>query len=162
MKGFQFRLERVLSWRRTQLTLAEAKAEQLKGALCAIDTAMMELARRRTASQEHVSQASVVSGVELEMLERSRVWTIREERRLAARKLEVQRAIEDQERCVSEARRRVKLVERLKERKHQIWQEEADRESDELASESAIAQWRRLHCLPSSQKTVGLRVGTPG
>lgn len=150
MKGFQFRLERVLSWRGTQLMLAEAKAEQLKGTLRAIDSAIVELEERRTASQGNVGRTSMVSGAELEMLERSRVWMIREERRLAARKLELQRSIEEQNRCVTEARRCVKLVERLKERKYQVWKGQADHEIDDLAGESAIAQWRRLHPLTSS------------
>jgi hypothetical protein len=145
MKGFRFRLERVLSWRGTQLTLAEAKAEQLKGTLRATDTAMAELAERRTAAQGTVGRASTVSGAELDVFERSRVWTIREEKRLTVRKLELQRSIEEQNRCVAEARRGVKLVERLKERKRLIWRGEADREIDELAGESAIAQWRRFH-----------------
>jgi hypothetical protein len=145
MKSFQFRLERVLSWRGTQLTLAEAKAEQLKGGLRNTDMAMAELAKRRTAAQGTVGRASMVSGAELDVLERSRVWTIREEKRLAARKLELQRSIEEQNCRVAQARRGVKLVERLKERKHQIWKGEADHEIDDLAGESAIAQWRRLH-----------------
>jgi hypothetical protein len=130
--------------------LAEAKAEQLKGDLRAIETALAELAERRTADQANVSRALTVSGAELEMLERARVWTIREEKRLTARKLEVQCSIEAQNRCVAEARRAVKLVERLKERKHQIWKGEADHEIEDLAGESAIAQWRRLHPLTSS------------
>jgi hypothetical protein len=149
MKGFRFRLERVLSWRETQLTLAEAKEEQLKGALRATDTAVAELAERRTAAQGTVGRASMVSGAELDVFERLRVWTNREEKRLANRKLELQRSIEEQNRSVAESRRGVKLVERLKERKHQIWKGEADREIDELAGESAIAQWRRLHPLNS-------------
>ena len=146
MKGFRFRLERVLSWRGTQLTLAEARAEQLKGGLCKTDMAMAELAERRAAAQGAVGRASsMVSGAELDLFERSRVWTVREEKRLAARKVELQRSIEEQNRRVAEARRGVKLVERLKERKHQIWKGEADHEIDDLAGESAIAQWRRLH-----------------
>lgn len=130
--------------------LAEAKAEQMKGALRAIETALAELVERRIAAQANVSRALTVSGAELEMLERARVWTIREEKRLTARKLEVQCSIEEQNRCVAEARRAVKLVERLKERKHQIWKGEADHEIEDLAGESAIAQWRRLHPLTSS------------
>jgi hypothetical protein len=145
MKGFRFRLERVLTWRGTQLTLAEARAEQLKGGLRNTDMAMAELAERRAAAQGAVGRATMVSGAELDVFERSRVWTIREEKRLAARKLELQRSIEEQNRCVAEARRGVKLVERLKERKLQIWKGEADHEIEDLAGESAIAQWRRLH-----------------
>lgn len=145
MKGFRFRLERVLSWRETQLRLAEVKAEQLKGSLRATETALATLLAARVAAQATVGRASVVSGAELGALERLRVWTVREELRLKARILELQQSIEAQNRCVATVRRGVKLVERLKERKHEAWKMEADHEIDELAGESAIAQWRRLH-----------------
>ena len=59
--------------------------------------------------------------------------------------VELRQSIEVQNRCVAQARRGVELVERLKERKYENWKTEADREIDELAAESAIAQWRRLN-----------------
>ena len=145
MKSFQFRLERVLSWRGTQLSLAEAQAEQLLSGLRTTDEAMTEIVKLRTAAQAIVGRTATVSGAELGALESSRVWAVREEKRLAARKVELQESIEAQNRCVAEARRGVKLVERLKERRHESWKAEADHEIDELAAESAISQWRRLN-----------------
>ena len=145
MKSFQFRLERVLSWRGTQLSLAEAKAEQLKFGLRTTDEAMAEIVEHRTAAQAIVGRTAMVSGADLRALESSRVWAVREEKRLAARKVELQESIEIQNRCVEEARRGMKLVERLKERRHESWKAEAGHEIDELSAESAISQWRRLN-----------------
>ena len=145
MKSFQFRLERVLSWRGKQLTLAEAKAEELLGGLRTADAARANVVERRTAAQATVGRSASVSGAALGEFEASRVWAIREEKRLAARMLALQQSVEAQNRCVAEVRRGVKLVERLKERKYESWKAEADHELDELAAESAIAQWRRLN-----------------
>lgn len=145
MKSFRFRLERVLSWRGTQLALAEAKAEQLKGGLLAAGQAKIQVVARQAAAQTTALSVPAISGADLVALESARIWTAREEKRLAAQMVEMQRSIEEQNRRVAEARRGVKLVERLKERKLEAWQVEADRELDELSAESAIAQWRRLH-----------------
>ena len=145
MKSFRFHLEHVLSWRGTQLTAAEAKAEQLLGGLRTTDKAMADVVERRTVAQTTVGRAANISGAELAVFEASRVWAIREEKRLAAQRLGLQRSIEVQNRCVTEARRGVKLIERLKERKYVGWKAEADHELDDLAAESSIAQWRRLN-----------------
>jgi hypothetical protein len=143
MKSFRFRLERVLSWRGTQLTVAETKAQQLLGGLRTTNQAMADVVERRAAAQTAVGRASSLSGAELGAFEASRVWAIREEKRLAARSLMLRQSIEVQNRCVTEARRGVKLIERLKARKHDSWKAGADHELDDLAAESAIAQWRR-------------------
>lgn len=145
MKSFRFRLEHVLSWRGTQLSLAEARVEFLTGSLRATDEAIVAVVAGRASAQVTLGPAAMVSGADLGVLEASRVWAIREEKRLTARITELQQSLEVQNRCVVEARRGVKLVERLKERKYEGWKAEADREIDELAAESAIAQWRRLN-----------------
>ena len=145
MKSFRFRLERVLSWRGTQLALAEAKAEQLKGGLLAAGQAKIQVVARQAQAQTTALSVPAVSGADLVALEAARIWTAREEKRLAAQMVELQRSIEAQNGRVAAARRGVKLVERLKERKLASWQVEADRELDELSAESAIAQWRRLN-----------------
>jgi hypothetical protein len=41
------------------------------------------------------------------------------------------------------ADRDVRLVERLKERRHEAWKAEQEKQIDETAGESAVAQWRR-------------------
>lgn len=143
MKSFRFRLERVLSWRGAQLTVAETKAQQLLGGLRTTNEAMADVVKRRAAAQAAVGQAASLSGAELGAFEASRVWAIREEQRLAARSLVLRHSIEVQNRCVTEARREVKLIERLKARKHESWKAGADHELDDLAAESAIVQWRR-------------------
>lgn len=145
MKSFRFRLEQVLSWRGAQLTLAETKAEQLLGSLRTTNEAMADVMERRAAAQATVGRAASITGAELGAFEASRVWAIREEKRLAARGVALRQSIEVQNRCVTEARRGVKLIERLKARKHAGWKAEADHELDELAAESAVSQWRRLN-----------------
>ncbi|SPE37957.1 conserved hypothetical protein [Candidatus Sulfopaludibacter sp. SbA3] len=143
MKPFRFSLERVLAWRQNQLGLEEARLEQLRGQLAATEQTRRWVLERRVTEQTAVAQSTNVAGEQLMSLERLRVWTLREEGRLTARMAEMARAIQVQEGAVNEARRRVRLVERLKERKHENWRVETDRELDTMAGEFAVAQWRR-------------------
>lgn len=143
MQAFRFSLERVLSWRRKQLDLEEARLEQLRALLASTELARTQTLQGRVTEQVAVATAPTVLGQRVERLESLRVWTLREEERLTRRMAEISRAIEAQARNVAEARRRVRLVERLKERKLQAWQAEYDREIETLAGEFAVAQWRR-------------------
>ena len=56
---------------------------------------------------------------------------------------ELQKAIEGQKRAVAEAARNVKMLERLRVRRHSEWQAELDHELELLTGEWAVAQWRR-------------------
>ena len=145
MKAFQFRLERVLAWRGTELSLAEAKVEELLRGLRTTETALVQIWTRRTAAQAALGGGASVTGSELVALEMSRVWAVREGARLAGQIAELRQSVEAQKRRVSEARRAVKLVERLKERQQALWKAAVEHEAEELSGEFSIAQWRRLH-----------------
>ena len=49
-----------------------------------------------------------------------------------------------QQRAVVEARRRVRLMEQLEERRFRAWQADAGREQENLAAELYLARWKRL------------------
>jgi hypothetical protein len=148
MKAFRFSLDRVLHWHETTLKLEEMKVESLKAALRSARQTRDDLPRRRAATQLAIGQAPVVLGRDIAELERFNGWTLREERRLTARMLELQHLIEEQIVVVTEARRRVRLVERLKDRRYESWKAEENRETENLAGEAAISQWRRLDSRP--------------
>ncbi len=62
---------------------------------------------------------------------------------LALKRLECQKELAAQQAALVEARRRCRLLERLKERRATEWRSAADRELEELASDSYLAQWAR-------------------
>jgi flagellar export protein FliJ len=142
MKSFRFRLERVLSWRRTQLALEEAALETLRADLRAIETAVADLARRDPAAMSAKSH-SFISGPDIAVLARFREWAAREEKNLRSRLLECKRQIEQRSLSVREANRKVRLTELLKERKRESWDSAVNRELEQLAGESAVSVWRR-------------------
>ena len=143
MKGFQFPLERVLWWRQTQQTMAEAALARLQGEQRTTHQARVALQTGRVTAQVMVARAPSSYGAELDKLDRLRMWTDREDRRLGARLQELQKSIDDQKRVVADAARNVKMLERLRTRRQSEWQAEVDHELETLTGEWAVTQWRR-------------------
>jgi DNA polymerase III psi subunit len=150
MKPFRFSLERVLGWRRTQLSLEEAKMERLQSELTVSEQARLQLPVRLHVLAERISTASDLRGAQLAELEAFRVWTVREDQRIAAWILKLRQSIAVQARAVTEARMRLRLIGRLKENRHAAWQAECDKELEEFASEFVVSRWTRRGKLAES------------
>ncbi len=161
MKAFQFPLERALTWRQTQLNMAEAALRRSNADLQRVAQEIEECSVRRVNSQAALLCPSPpgatprialmsrphiqVTGTDLCDLEQAGIWAARRERELLREAEELQVVIVKQTRTMVEARRRVRLLENLKQRRREDWTAEENRELEELAGESAVTTWRRLH-----------------
>jgi hypothetical protein len=85
----------------------------------------------------------MVSGRDLSALAGYRRYVQAHGRKLETQRAEAQKQLEAQQNAMLEARRRCRLLERLKERRLSEWQFACDRELDQLASESFLALWGR-------------------
>ena len=144
MKTFRFRLDRVLDLWTNQLKAEEAKLEQLwvrrkelENEIESLD-ASVEQARSSTQSRQFVQPSDLIA---LELFNR-RVDREREE--AFARLRAHDEMVEKQRQAVVEARGKVRLLERLREKRKADWQSAADKELEELAADFAGAQWMRL------------------
>jgi hypothetical protein len=145
MSRFRFTLQRVLSWRESQLSMEEAGLERLRFELTTVETALRELETREAQEVEIIQGSRSLKGGELAGIASARKWVIGERKRLQSRTADCLRAIELKTAAVMESRRKVRLMERLKERRHASWTQEENRSLENLAGESAIASWRREH-----------------
>jgi flagellar biosynthesis chaperone FliJ len=145
MSGFRFSLERVLAWRESQLFMQEADLERLRFELATVETALKELESRESKEVEIIQCARSLQGGELAGIASARKWAMEERKRLQSRVADCLRRIELKTAALMEARRKVRLMERLKERRHASWTQEENRGLEDLAGESAIASWRREH-----------------
>jgi hypothetical protein len=145
MNTFQFPLQRALDWRRTQLKLAEARVEQQLAALAGIDQARAELDAMGHRTEVEVRQFQSLEGGDLSALGSFRLAIKVRGRELVAKRVECQNELAARQAVMLEARRRCRLLERLKERRWAEWQSAAGRELDELAADSYLAQWARRH-----------------
>jgi len=143
MKSFRFPLEKALDWRHTQLQLAEARVQQQLSAVAAIDQARTELDAMGHRTELEVRQFQPLAGGDLGALGSFRLAIRVRGRQLAAQRLECQKELAARQAATVEARRRCRLLEKLKDKHHAEWQSAADRELDELAADSYLAQWAR-------------------
>jgi hypothetical protein len=145
VKSFRFSLERVLAWRSSQLTMEESKLERLRAEADAIRRRQRSVVESKSAAESATLGAQSMLGSDLTSLDQLRHWAKGEQRRLVDAANTTANAISTQESAVTDARRRVRLLERLKDRRRTAWSAAQEAELAELAGESAIAQWRRAN-----------------
>jgi len=140
MKKFSFPLSRVIDWRDAQARVEEAKLQALYGELRAIDLQESSLKRDREEAERAV-QARGGTGRELVALADFRRFTVAEHTRLESLRQDCSRRIASQIQVVAAKRRDVKLLERLKQKKLIVWNQEAAREIEHQAEDAYMAKW---------------------
>jgi hypothetical protein len=143
MKKFTFPLSRAMDWRRTEARIEESKLERLFNDLRGMDTRATELNEERAASEKALIAAPGATGEELAALAAFQRFAIAEQRRLAAKRVECEQRMAAQMRAVAAKRRDVRLIEKLKEKRLDIWREDLSREIDAQAEEAYLAKWSR-------------------
>lgn len=142
MQRFQFRLASVLGWRALQLELQKSKLENLVAERRRSEQDLARLGEQQR-DAERMLALDAVEGHELATLDGHRYWLRRAGERLRTACAECDERIAVQRARVTEAERRVRLLERLKERRLAELQLESDRELETLASETFLAKWVR-------------------
>ena len=143
MKSFRFPLEKALELRRTQLELEEANHKRQIAAVAAIDRRKAEIEASGVQAEIEVRQWSPIQSGDLAALGHYRLKVKSEESALARHRLDAVQKLAAQQKVMLEARRRFRLLERLKERRLAEWTAERDKELDEIAAESFLARWSR-------------------
>ncbi|MGD0499300.1 MAG: hypothetical protein ABSC23_12785 [Bryobacteraceae bacterium] len=143
MKSFRFRLDKVLDWRRTQLELEEDKFKQECAAVAELDRLRAAWEASGIKAEMQIRQWGQVTGGDLAALGAFRQRVKTQETEIAARRAGRLQTLAAREAAMMEARRRCRLLERLKERRRGEWQAGETRETEELAAESYLARWNR-------------------
>jgi hypothetical protein len=141
MTPFRFSLQRVLDWRRTQMELEEARLRQQAAAIADLDRARAELEAEGIAAEIAVREWSPLRGSELAALGSFRVGVRLKEGRIAALRAARERDLAGQRQAMLEARRRYRLLERLRDRRLEEWRAAADKELEDFAAEGYLARW---------------------
>lgn len=136
MPPFRFRLAKALEWYGEKCRLEE---DRLREKVAALNRSQAELARASEARlivERELLQTAVLPAAELLALSRYRRRALQDERRLAGERLRCERERDAQLVVVQAARRRVRLIEKIRERKLTEYTVEADRELEELAADA--------------------------
>jgi hypothetical protein len=143
MNAFRFRLERVLKFRRTQLELEENRFRQQAAQISRLDQERAEAWAAGFHVEHDVRRWRDLAGHDLAALDRFRLAVRSRARSMAQRRVELVRRLAEQETRMVEARRRERLLERLRDRRLAAWVVARDRELEEFAGEAFLARWRR-------------------
>ena len=141
MKPFRFRLEKVLAWRRTELEVEQHKTRLMAAALEETARALARLAVERTSAEQSVAGTASMLGAELAAHSAYLARLARQERDIEARRQQQEKSLAEQHSRLMEARRRCRLLEKLRARKHEEWEAETNRELEQFAAESHLVRW---------------------
>jgi hypothetical protein len=136
MPPFRFRLAKALEWYGEQCRFEE---DRLREKMAALNRSAEELARAseaRLTVESELLHTAVLPAAELLALSRYRRRALQDEQRLARERIRCERERDAQLVAVQAARRRVRLIEKIRERKLMEYTIEADRELEELAADA--------------------------
>ena len=86
---------------------------------------------------------SVLQSRELNSLDGFRKYLRQQKARLEGLRAHTSQRLDTQRQRLQEARRAAELLDKLKERAHERWEKDANKEWDAFAEEVFIAQWKR-------------------
>ncbi len=143
MKTFRFRLQRVLNWRRQQLELVEATIERIHAELRNLDASRRRLQKSLWESELQIREPRVLEGSELGALARYQRFVKARQATLLEERKQCEVRLAEQRQKLEEARRRVRLLEKLQQRRLAEWKAEAAKEMEGLAGELSLAAYVR-------------------
>lgn len=141
MKPFRFRLEKVLAWRRTELELEQYKMRLLSAELEQIEQSRARLTAERVVAEREILRARRIDGADLNVHAARLYYLDQQERALLRRRREQEQRIAEAHMRLLEARRRLRLLGKLKASRHAHWEAELNRELEAFAVETHLARW---------------------
>ena len=141
MKRFEFRLARVRDFRRRQLEMEEAKLDMLCAERQQIEAEAVRLENEVSGTRKSLMVTGSVEAQELVAADQYLHSLAIEGKRQAAKLADWQQRTAKQQQTMVEARRRLRLLEKLEEKQLRLWKEEAGREQENLSAELYLARW---------------------
>lgn len=139
MKRFQFPLERVLRYRRSQADLEQAKLSRLEGELAKLRRQRQDLIE---GFQAELRQAGASSLRRLE-LGRYRMVVERQAQRLDQAIAEKAQQVAGQREVYLKANQAAEVLQKVKGKQYLNWEKELAKELDALAMDSYLSRWKQ-------------------
>jgi flagellar export protein FliJ len=148
MNAFRFSLQKALELRRRQFDLEEIRYGQVLVEIAAIDREHTRIVNLARGAEDDVRQRESVPGCDLAALDHFRVRGRSDVARIERQRAEAQGRAAEQQSAMVEARRRYRLLEKLRERRLAEWESARDRQLDEMAAEAHLSVWSRKQADP--------------
>ena len=143
MSGFQFRLERVLRWRRQQREVHRGQLQRLVSRLNHIDREAQSLTEARSASKMQLQKCREASGDELNHLATFERFVQVRHSQICGFKEKLRVQIQQQQSIVLEVERKVKMLESLRSLRLLEWESQQDKVLEDAAYESFLSSLSR-------------------
>lgn len=142
MKRFEFSLDRVLNFRRTQAEMERRKLESLGVERATLVRQIADLTRQRHEShkREELAPNQAIIPQQLAARETFHCFLSREKSKLQGLLNNLETAITRQRQNFMEARRKCELLEKLRGKRLEEWTSEMQKELEELASDAFRAR----------------------
>jgi len=141
MERFQFRLDRVLAWYRKKCHMEESRLAVCLDRVRTTESGIARLRAERSAIEHELFARTAIPAADFLNLGRYRLRADKEAAELQAERRQRTLEVSEQLKRVRRAQQRVKLVEKLRERKLEEYTAAAGRELENLASEAFLARW---------------------
>lgn len=143
MKRFHFPLQQLLSWRRIQCEMEEAKLEKLIGEQLALRDQRRGLAQQELKERGRLSAGRSSSATDLVALAGWLRFAQEEHKRLEAADQAMEDPITKQRVAVRVARQRMELLDQYRDQSRQTWQREIEAEQDKQVEELVVSRWKK-------------------
>jgi flagellar export protein FliJ len=140
MKAFEFRLERILEFRKEQAELERGRLQQILLQIQLLETEAEALAVRSSEERDRVIAGEGLTGHDLASLSNYKRHVQRRSTELSRAQQVLAAQSQRQRVNVMESERKVRLLEKLKDRRLTSWKSACDRELEELAADSYLAR----------------------
>ena len=143
MRSFRFRLDRVLEWYRNQFDLEQAR---LAMTMTALHNAQQDVARFHAeclAVERDVIGRSEIQARDFPALGLFRLRAKQTELELNQELHKRESAVRDQMQRTQDAQRRLRLLEKLRDRRQAEYRYLEEKELEDLAAEAFLAKWDR-------------------
>ena len=141
MTTFTFRLERVLRWRQAKLELEQFTLSRLAAEGARWDRVLAELETSRAHADNLVLTSQSVEGRDLQAMVRYKGLLGKQTQMAMGRRQECESKIEQQRLRLLQARRELRLLERLRKVRRAEWEIAVNREFETLSGELYLARW---------------------
>ncbi|MBZ5575414.1 MAG: hypothetical protein LAP40_02510 [Acidobacteriia bacterium] len=141
MQQFRFRLQRVLQWQERVCRLEEDQLRQRASDVAQTDEKLARLAAQRVAIEQEVANQPALSPADLYALDEYRKRAAGERQALDREREARLAAVTAQREKVLAERRRLQVIEKLRERALHEHTRAMDRETEALSLESYLSTW---------------------
>ena len=153
MHRFRFRLDRVLDWRRKQCEVEENRLAACLAAVQETERKIEALRAERASIDRELLNRPAIPAADFLNLGRYRLRAGKEEADLGEERRQRMQAAADQRLRVQQAQQRVRLLEKMRDRRLAEYDIDVARELEEAAAEAYLARWSQARRAEAGTKS---------